>query len=81
MIRVGERLETLAQSGSIFTNGLGLLYAWNSLNRQYTSFFPKTIALLDFYSKTEIGDRYFKNTSPSTMLIIIFLSINCNATR
>ena len=26
MIRVGERLETLAQSGSIFTNGLGLLY-------------------------------------------------------
>ncbi len=27
MIRVGERLETLAQSGSIFTNGLGLLYS------------------------------------------------------
>ena len=29
MIRVGERLETLAQSGSIFTNGLGLLYLAN----------------------------------------------------
>ena len=28
MIRVGERLETLAQSGSIFTNGLGLLYVY-----------------------------------------------------
>jgi hypothetical protein len=32
MIRVGERLETLAQSGSIFTNGLGLLYIKSYIN-------------------------------------------------
>ena len=34
MIRVGERLETLAQSGSIFTNGLGLLYIKRTYHRR-----------------------------------------------
>jgi hypothetical protein len=40
MIRVGERLETLAQSGSIFTNGLGLLY---NLHNQEQEFFVEFI--------------------------------------
>jgi hypothetical protein len=41
----------------------------------------RTFGFLPQGRKVGLGDRYFKNTSPSTMLIIIFLSINYNATR
>ena len=43
MIRVGERLETLAQSGSIFTNGLGLLYV-----RKFCFLFQVILLILIF---------------------------------
>jgi hypothetical protein len=53
MIRVGERLETLAQSGSIFTNGLGLLYHEFRLHNDFAKSFltrglsPLPLCVLD----------------------------------
>jgi hypothetical protein len=52
MIRIGERLETLAQSGSIFTNGLGLLYIMSlqifclSLKRNLLYYFVTNILFI-----------------------------------